>query len=172
MGDPELVARAQRAAVRLERSWDRWRRLHGLAAEQAQPVSSYVGYSLAEPWGQPRVIFGVAAEEAEQLSALLEHDECVDPRYSQGLLWEPEMRDRHDRDRHNRDRHDTGSMAADLAGWGSGELPGQASARLAEQDEGQAAVQAAVQSANAYAGPLLPGADVDTAEPAAWLRLA
>jgi len=89
MGDPELVARAQRAAERLERSWDRWRRLHGLAAEQAQPVSSYVGYSLAEPWGRPRVVFGVGAEEAERLSALLEQDAGDDPRFSQGLLWEP-----------------------------------------------------------------------------------
>jgi hypothetical protein len=90
MGDPELVARAQQAAVRLERSWDRWRRMHGLAAEQAQPVSSYVGYSLAEPWGRPRVVFGVGAEEAERLSELLERDEGADPRYDQGLLWEPE----------------------------------------------------------------------------------
>src|SRR5579863_527629 len=90
MGDPELVARAQSAAVRLERSWDRWRRLHGLAAEQAQPVSSYVGYSLAEPWGRPRVVFGVGAEEAERLSALLEQDTGEDSGFSQGLLWEPE----------------------------------------------------------------------------------
>jgi hypothetical protein len=93
MGDPELVARAQRAAVRLERSWDRWRRMHGLAAEQAQPVSSYVGYSLAEPWGRPRVVFGVGAEEAERLSDLLEQ-EGADPRYDQGLLWEPEPQSR------------------------------------------------------------------------------
>src|SRR5580704_10069849 len=90
MGDPELVARAQQAAERLERSWDRWRRMHGLAAEQAQPVSSYVGYSLAEPWGRPRVVFGVGAEEAERLSDLLERDEAADPGYNQGLLWEPE----------------------------------------------------------------------------------
>jgi hypothetical protein len=88
MGDPELAARAQAAAERLERSWDRWRRQHGLAAEQAQPVSSYVGYSLAEPWGRARVVFGVGAEEAEQLSALLEQDSSADSRFSQGLLWE------------------------------------------------------------------------------------
>lgn len=92
MSDPELAARAQRAAEMLEQSWDRWRRLHGLAAEQAQPVSSYVGYSLAEPWGQPRVVFGVGAEEAERLAALLEQDEGADPRFSQGTLWEPEPR--------------------------------------------------------------------------------
>ncbi|HLX46861.1 MAG TPA: hypothetical protein VKS82_00855 [Streptosporangiaceae bacterium] len=92
MSDPELAARAQRAAERLEQSWDRWRRLHGPAAEQAQPVASYVGYSLAEPWGRPRVVFGLGAEEAEQLAALLERDEGADPRFSQGLLWEPEPR--------------------------------------------------------------------------------
>jgi hypothetical protein len=92
MSDPDLAARAQRAAERLEQSWDRWRRLHGLATEQAQPVSSYVGYSLAEPWGQPRVVFGVGAAEAERLAALLEQDEAADPRFSQGLLWETEPR--------------------------------------------------------------------------------
>lgn len=95
MSDPELAARAQRAAERLEQSWDRWRRLHGLASEQAQPVSSYVGYSLAEPWGQPRVVFGVGAEEAERLAALLEQDEGADPRFSQGLLWESEPSAQH-----------------------------------------------------------------------------
>ncbi|HEY2576662.1 MAG TPA: hypothetical protein VGI74_10185 [Streptosporangiaceae bacterium] len=95
MSDPELAARAQRAAERLEQSWDRWRRLRGLAAEQAQPVSSYVGYSLAEPWGRPRVVFGVGAEEAERLAALLEQDEGADPRFSQDLLWEPAVRARY-----------------------------------------------------------------------------
>jgi hypothetical protein len=91
MSDPELAARAQRAAVRLEQSWERWRRLRGLNTEKSQPISSYVGYSLVEPWGRPRVVFGVGAEEAEQLSALLENDERTDPRYNQGLLWEPEI---------------------------------------------------------------------------------
>jgi hypothetical protein len=91
MSDPELAARAQRAAVRLEQSWERWRRLRGLNTEKSQPISSYVGYSLVEPWGRPRVVFGVGAEEAEQLSALLESDERADPRYNQGLLWEPEI---------------------------------------------------------------------------------
>ena len=31
MRDPELVARAQRAATRLESAWEQWRALHGLA---------------------------------------------------------------------------------------------------------------------------------------------
>jgi hypothetical protein len=90
MGDPELMARAHQAAVRLERSWDRWRQMQGLAGEQAQPVSSYVGYSLAEPWGRPRVVFGVGAGEAELLSDLLDRDEGAAQPYDQGLLWEPD----------------------------------------------------------------------------------
>jgi hypothetical protein len=88
MGDPEMVSRAQRAAARLEQSWDRWRRSHGLVTDRPQPVSSYVGYSLTEPWGQPRVVFGVAAQEAEQLSALLDREEAADPGYN--LAWKPE----------------------------------------------------------------------------------
>jgi len=214
MGDPELVARAQQAAVRLERSWDRWRRMHGLAAEQAQPVSSYVGYSLAEPWGRPRVVFGVGAEEAERLSQLLEQDEGADPRYNQGLLWEPEspaqpprIREhpasgtyRHEPAPHragqagqqprpaeqapgewapgrlaaqraaaadrtgSAESGDAGILSADLAGWTSGELPGQASAGLA-------AGQAPAATGHPGAGADLPEAGSGAAEPAAWPRL-
>jgi hypothetical protein len=51
MRDPELVARAQRAATRLESAWEQWRALHGLAVAPGQPVVSYVGYSLKEPLG-------------------------------------------------------------------------------------------------------------------------
>ena len=69
MRDPDLVQRAERAAIALERAWDRWRAMHGLGPEPSPPVSSYVGYSLEEPWGQPRVVFGVGAEEAERLAA-------------------------------------------------------------------------------------------------------
>ncbi len=53
MRDPELVARAQRAATRLESAWEQWRALHGLAVAPGQPVVSYVGYSLKETWGEP-----------------------------------------------------------------------------------------------------------------------
>jgi hypothetical protein len=67
MRDPELVARAQRAAARLESAWEQWRALHGLAAAPSQPVVSYVGYSLKEPWGEPRVVIGIDADEAEFL---------------------------------------------------------------------------------------------------------
>ena len=81
MRDPDLVTRAQRAAVALERAWERWRAMHGLSAEPMQPVSSYVGYSIEEPWGRPRVVFGVDAREAELLAALLDHHECVGPFY-------------------------------------------------------------------------------------------
>ncbi len=76
MRDPDLVERAQRAAMALERAWDRFRTTHGLGAEPLAPVSSYVGYSLEEPWGEPRVVFGVAAEEAEKLAALLNGHDC------------------------------------------------------------------------------------------------
>src|SRR3984885_8992999 len=77
MRDPELVARAQRAATRLESAWEQWRALHGLAVAPGQPVVSYVGYSLKEPWGEPRVVIGIDADEAESLAAFLDRDECV-----------------------------------------------------------------------------------------------
>jgi len=72
MRDPELVARAQRAAARLESAWERWRALQGLGETSAQPVVGYVGYALKEPWGQPRAVIGFSAEEAERLAELLE----------------------------------------------------------------------------------------------------
>jgi hypothetical protein len=74
MRDPELVARAQRAAARLESAWERWRALQGLGETPAQPVVGYVGYALKEPWGQPRAVIGFSAEEAERLAELLERD--------------------------------------------------------------------------------------------------
>ena len=77
MRDPELVARAQRAAARLESAWEQWRALHGLAVAPAQPVVSYVGYSLKEPWGEPRVVIGIDADEAEYLAEFLDRDECA-----------------------------------------------------------------------------------------------
>jgi hypothetical protein len=72
MRDPELVARAQRAAARLESAWERWRALQGLGEMPAQPVVGYVGYALSEPWGQPRAVIGFSAEEAERLAEFLE----------------------------------------------------------------------------------------------------
>jgi len=72
MRDPELVARAQHAAVRLEAAWERWRALQGLGETPAQPVVGYVGYALKEPWGQPRAVIGFSAEEAERLAEFLE----------------------------------------------------------------------------------------------------
>jgi hypothetical protein len=77
MRDPELVARAQRAATRLESAWEQWRALHGLADAPGQPVVSYVGYSLKEPWGEPRVVIGIDADEAEYLAEFLDRDECA-----------------------------------------------------------------------------------------------
>ena len=72
MRDPELVARAQRAAARLESAWERWRALQGLGETPAQPVIGYVGYALKEPWGQPRAVIGFSADEAERLADFLE----------------------------------------------------------------------------------------------------
>jgi hypothetical protein len=73
MRDPELVARAQHAAARLESAWERWRALQGLGETPAQPVVGYVGYALKEPWGQPRAVIGFSADEAERLADYLEH---------------------------------------------------------------------------------------------------
>ena len=72
MRDPELVARAQNAATRLETAWERWRAAQGLAETPAQPVVGYVGYALKEPWGQPRAVIGFSADEAERLAEHLE----------------------------------------------------------------------------------------------------
>jgi hypothetical protein len=72
MRDPELVARAQRAAARLESAWERWRALQGRDETPAQPVVGYVGYALNEPWGQPRAVIGFSADEAELLAEFLE----------------------------------------------------------------------------------------------------
>ena len=69
MRDPELVARAQRAATRLESAWEQWRALHGLAVAPGQPVVSYVG--------EPRVVIGIDADEAEYLAEFLDRDECA-----------------------------------------------------------------------------------------------
>ena len=77
MRDPELVARAQRAATRLESAWEQWRALHGLAVAPGQPVVSYVGYSLKEPWGEPRVVIGIDADEGEYLAEFPDRDECA-----------------------------------------------------------------------------------------------
>jgi hypothetical protein len=75
MRDPELVARARYAAARLEQAWERWRTLHGLGGV-ADPLASYVGYSLKEPMGQPRVVVGLDAAEAEYFADFLENHEC------------------------------------------------------------------------------------------------
>lgn len=83
MRDPELMQRADRAAIALEEAWERWRAMHGLGSEPLPPVSSYVGYSLEEPWGQPRVVFGLRADEAELLASLLEGHDCVGPIYTE-----------------------------------------------------------------------------------------
>jgi hypothetical protein len=79
MRDPELAARAQRAAKRLETAWEQWRALHGLAGAPGPPVVSYVGYSLEEPWGKARIVIGMDADEAGYLAEFLDRDECAQP---------------------------------------------------------------------------------------------
>jgi hypothetical protein len=140
MRDPELVARAQRAATRLESAWEQWRALHGLAVAPGQPVVSYVGYSLKEPWGEPRVVIGIDADEAEYLAEFLDRDECaqrVEIPQQQGRRTElpPEGNGEHARSallsygRHSPDQ--VRDMATELAGWNPGELPGQVTDQLA-----------------------------------------
>ena len=141
MRDPELVARAQRAATRLESAWEQWRALHGLAVAPGQQVVSYVGYSLQEPWGEPRVVIGIDADEAEYLAEFLDRDECaqrVQIPQQQGrraepsaegtgeqaraaLLGAPASFGRHAPDQARDLAHDLGH---DLGGgWNPGELP-------------------------------------------------
>ena len=85
MRDPELVARAGYAAARLEQAWERWRALHGLSGS-ADPLASYVGYSLKEPMGQPRVVIGVDAAEAEFFADFLESHDCAGPGAGSGPM--------------------------------------------------------------------------------------
>jgi hypothetical protein len=92
MRDPELVARAGYAAARLEQAWERWRVLHGLGGS-ADPLASYVGYSLKEPMGQPRVVIGLDAAEAEFFADFLESHDCAasapDPAPAAGISPAP-----------------------------------------------------------------------------------
>src|ERR1700721_2349162 len=85
MRDPELVARAGYAAARLEQAWERWRALHGLGGS-ADPLASYVGYSLKEPMGQPRVVIGVDAAEAEFFADFLESHVDAAPGTASGAV--------------------------------------------------------------------------------------
>jgi hypothetical protein len=144
MRDPELVARAQRAATRLESAWEQWRALHGLAVAPGQPVVSYVGYSLKEPWGEPRVVIGIDADEAEYLADFLDRDECVQrvqvPQQGRRADPPPERAGEHARSallagpasfsvgRHAPDQ--VRDMASELAGCTNGEHPGQVTDQL------------------------------------------
>ena len=136
MRDPELVARAQRAATRLESAWEQWRALHGLAVAPGQPVVSYVGYSLKEPWGEPRVVIGIDADEAEYLAEFLDRDECVQraqipQQHGRRAEPLPEGTGEHARSsllstpvsygRHSPDQ--VRDMATELVGWNPGERP-------------------------------------------------
>jgi hypothetical protein len=178
MRDPELVARAQRAATRLETAWEQWRALHGLAVAAGQPIVSYVGYSLKEPWGEPRVVIGIGADEAEYLAEFLDRDECAQQRGQVSLQAGTLQPGGHQPAALQAAGHQAGSrqlggprphlpasepqpdspseypssavfstsasygpgrhspdhsreIAAELAGWNSGELPGQVTEQLA-----------------------------------------
>lgn len=159
MRDPELVARAQRAAARLESSWEHWRALHGLAAAPGQPIVSYVGYSLTEPWGEPRVVVGIGADEAEFLADYLDRDDCAvsaqlpvlpgqqalvpeqpqppESEYSSASLLSAPISLGGPRPLAAGGLTAGGltgggsDMSAEFAGWSSGELPGQAAEQLA-----------------------------------------
>jgi hypothetical protein len=140
MRDPELVARAQRAATRLESAWEQWRALHGLADAPGQPVVSYVGYSLKEPWGEPRVVIGIDADEAEYLAEFLDRDECVQRgqvpgqqgQLQQGQLQPPALSPGQLQPvplqagpLQSGPLQQARDIAAELVGWNPGELPGQ-----------------------------------------------
>jgi hypothetical protein len=153
MRDPELVARAQRAAKRLETAWEQWRALHGLAVAPGQPVVSYVGYSLKEPWGEPRVVIGIDADEAEFLADFLDRDECARRgQVPQQVPFQPRLVQSGPRQapppeqpQESRGEYTSSSfpgapatfgngrqspdhardLAAELTGWSPGELPGQ-----------------------------------------------
>ena len=145
MRDPELVARAKRAATRLESAWEQWRALHGLAVAPGQPVVSYVGYSLKEPWGEPRVVIGIDADEAEYLAEFLDRDECVQrvqiPQQGRQADALPEGTGERARSallgapvsfgagRHAPDQ--VRDMAPELANWTTGEFPGPVTDQLA-----------------------------------------
>jgi hypothetical protein len=126
-------------------AWEQWRALHGLAVAPGQPVVSYVGYSLKEPWGEPRVVIGIDADEAEYLAEFLDRDECAQrvqippqqvrrsepPSESTGELTRPALLGApvaYSTGRHSPDQ--VRDMAAELASWTSGELPGQAHQQL------------------------------------------
>src|SRR6266567_6447057 len=172
MRDPELVARAQRAATRLESAWEQWRALHGLAVAPGQPVVSYVGYSLKEPWGEPRVVIGIDADEAEYLAEFLDRDECAQrgqvlPQQAQrpqvslqqvplqsgplqsGPLQQVKLTESASEGTgeypssallgapvHFGRGRQPADQARDLAGWTSGELPGQVNEQLASWPPG------------------------------------
>jgi hypothetical protein len=140
MRDPELVARAQRAAMRLESAWEQWRALHGLAVAPGQPVVSYVGYSLKEPWGEPRVVIGIDADEAESLAAFLDRDECANcaqiPRQQVWLSEPSPVTGEYPRPTLlsapvGRAADQLGDLADELDGWRSGELAGHTPEQLA-----------------------------------------
>ena len=103
MRDPELGARAQRAATRLESAWEQWRALHG---PQVQPVPLQAGPLQSGPLQPVTLIERVPEGTGEYPSpALLNAPSAV----RKGRPSPDQPRD----------------IAAELVGWNQGELPSQ-----------------------------------------------
>jgi hypothetical protein len=158
MRDPELVARAQRAATRLESAWEQWRALHGLAVAPGQPVVSYVGYSLKEPWGEPRVVIGidecaqrgqVLPQQAQLPQVSLQQVPLQSGPLQSGPLQQVKLTESASEGTgeypssallgapvHFGRGRQPADQARDLAGWTSGELPGQVNEQLASWPPG------------------------------------
>src|SRR5207248_1518370 len=116
MRDPELVARAQRAATRLESAWEQWRALHGLADAPGQPVPFQAGPLQSGPLQQVKLA-GTGPEGTGEYP-------------SPALLNAPSLNAPSAVGR-GRPSPDQPRDVAELAGWNQGELPSQRSEQLA-----------------------------------------
>jgi len=133
MRDPELVARAQRAAAYLESAWEQRRALHGLAVAPGRPVVSYVGYSFKKSWGQPGSSSGSTPTRpsSSPISSAMTNAHSAGRPASVSTApassTAPGGRQSPDQAR---------DMAAELASWSSGELPAQGFEQLASWPSG------------------------------------
>jgi hypothetical protein len=114
--DPELVARAQRAATRLESAWEQWRALHGLAVAPGQ-----LSCRRSAPAG-PAAAETAAVRSLHQVRLTESLPEGTGEYPSSALLGAPVSLGR---------GRQSADQAGDMAGWTSGELPGQVSEQLA-----------------------------------------
>ena len=173
MRDPELVARAQRAATRLESAWDNGVRCMDSRSRPDSRSSATSAIRLRNPGGEPRVVIGIDADEAEYLAEFLDRDECaqrgqqVPPQQAQlpqvslqqvplqsgplqsGPLQQVKLTESASEGTgeypspallgapvHFGRGRQPADQARDLAGWTSGELPGQVNEQLASWPPG------------------------------------